>query len=175
MATTYKDCVRVVEKEKRRALGTDLRRPLTAYEQQIVYGLYSFASFIDLGKGVMQKRNAHIKRATARMGLIKWACRSLFADYLDQLTEDGRQTFYRRAHSMQLSVVVRKIQDNPDDGWKMCEDKTLRAVARAAWTGTCQYCALSGQAAKKCDLRKALDGLQCLEPSDNPACWYRGD
>lgn len=172
---TYKDCQRVVAQEKRRSLGDDMQRPLTAYEQQIVYGLYSFARFMDLGREVMDKRNKAIKRGTARMGLIKWACQSLFKDYMDQQTEAGRQTFYRRAHSMQLSVVARKIQDNPDDGWKMCEDKTLRAVARAAWIGTCQYCALTGQDAKKCELRKALDGLQCLEPSDNPACWYRGD
>ena len=172
---TFKDCKRVAALEKRRSLGNDMQRPLTAYEQQIVDGLHSFASIMDLGREVMHKRNKEIKRGAARMGLIKWACRSLYADYMQQLTEDGRQTFQRRAHSMQLSVVVRKIQDNPDDGWKMCEDKTLRAVARAAWAGNCQFCALAGQEAKKCELRKALDGLQCIEPSDNPACWYRGD
>ena len=96
MATTYKDCVRAVEREKRRSLGTNLQRPLTGYEQQIVYGLYSFATFVDLGKGVMQKRNAHIKRAAARMGLIKWACMSLFTDYMSQLTPEAQDTFARR-------------------------------------------------------------------------------
>lgn len=172
MATTYKDCLRAVEREKRRSLGTNLQRPLTGYEQQIVYGLYSFATFVDLGKGVMQKRNAHIKRAAARMGLIKWACMSLFTDYMSQLTPEAQDTFARRAHHSQLSVVTRQMEDR-HDGWKMCKDKDLKELAGAAWQGTCQYCALTGQEAKRCKLRKTLDGLQCLEPSDSPDCWYK--
>lgn len=172
---TYKDCQRVVAQEKRRSLGDDMQRPLTAYEQQIVYGLYSFSAFVELGKDVMARRNARIKRSTARIGLILWACRSLFDDYMAQLTVEGEETFRRRARNMQLSVVARRIQDRTDDGWKLCRDRDLELLAHAAWTGNCQYCALTGQEAKKCPLRKALDGLQCLEPSDNPACWYRGD
>ena len=108
MATTYKDCLRAVEREKRRSLGTNLQRPLTGYEQQIVYGLYSFATFVDLGKGVMQKRNAHIKRAAARMGLIKWACMSLFTDYMSQLTPEAQEALLIlvRIKSVLLPVYV---------------------------------------------------------------------
>ncbi len=174
MATTYKDCVEAVAQEKRRALGDDMRRPLTACEQQIVYGLYSFATFADFGRGVMDKRNRHIPRAAMRLGLLRSTCISLFDDYMLQLTEEGRETFKRCARNMQLSVITRRIRDKTDDGWKLCKDKDLQHLARAAWTGTCQYCALTGQEARKCSLRKTLDGLQCLEPSDNPDCWYRG-
>ena len=172
---TYKQCMDVVEHEKRRSLGTDLQRPMTTYESQIVYGLHAIAVWMDMAKGVMGKRNAHIIRANARIGLIKWACRSLYEDYVKQLTPEGYETFTRRASNMQLSVTVRKVSEKYEDGWKFCNDKDIEAIARAAWDSSCMFCGLTGQEAKKCKLRKTLDSLQCIEPSDNPQCWYRGD
>lgn len=175
MPVTYKDCLDAAAHEKRRSLGDDLKRPLTAYEQQIVYGLYSFASFIDLGKSIMDKRNRHIKRAAMRMGLLKSTCRSLFGDYMAQLDERGRETFRRRASNMQLSVITRRVQEKTGDGWMLVREEDLSNIAQAAWKSSCVFCGLKGQEAKQCPLRKTLDGLQCIEPSDNPDCWYRGD
>lgn len=173
--TTYKDCIDACRAEKQRYLGDDLQRPMTQLESQIVYGLYSFATFCDYGKDVMAKRNKRIKRSTARLGLIRWACRSLYQDYIDQLTPEGCETFRKRAHNMQLSVTVRRVQDTDRDGWKLCRDVDLEALASAAWHGECQYCAKAGMDARKCKLRKTLDGLQCIEPGSNSDCWYRAD
>lgn len=175
MATTYDDCLRVCEAEKKRPLGDDLSRPMTQYESQIVYGLYSFAAFAGFARDVMAKRNKRIPRAVSRIGLIQWACRSLYTDYVAQLTKEGEQTFYRRAKNMQLTVTPRRVQERTEDGWKLVRDADLEALASAAWHGTCQYCALGGMDARKCKLRKTLDGLQCMEPGDNPDCWYRAD
>ena len=76
---------------------------------------------------------------------------------------------------MQLSVTVRRVQDPEHDGWKLCRDMDLEALASAAWHGECQYCAKTGMDARKCKLRKTLDGLQCIEPGSNSDCWYRAD
>lgn len=172
--TTYKDCQRAVEAHKQRLVGADLHRPLTELESQIVYGLYSFATFAgEFGKGIMEKRNKAIPRSNARLGLIRWACKSLFDDYMAQLAPEARTTFERRAHNMMMKVSVRTVAERYDDGWKLCPDKTLESLARAAWTGQCQYCALKGVDARKCKLRKAFDGLQCLEPTDSKDCWYK--
>lgn len=173
--TSYSDCLKAIDEHGKRSLGEDMQRPMTQLESQIVYGLYSFATFCDFGRDVMAKRNRHIKRATARLGLIKWACRSLYDDYIAQLTPEGCETFRRRAHNMQLSVVVRRVQDPEHDGYKLCKDTDLEALASAAWHGECQYCAKTGMDARKCKLRKTLDGLQCLEPGSNSDCWYRAD
>ena len=173
--TSYDDCLKAIDEHGKRALGEDLQRPMTQLESQILYGLYSFATFCDFGRDVMARRNKRIKRATARLGLIKWACRSLYDDYIAQLTPEGYETFRKRAHNMQLSVVVRKVQTPEHDGWKLCRDADLEALASAAWHGECQYCAKTGMDARKCKLRKTLDGLQCIEPGSNSDCWYRAD
>lgn len=76
--TSYDDCRKAIDEHGKRALGEDLQRPMTQLESQILYGLYSFATFCDFGRDVMARRNKRIKRATARLGLIKWACRSLY-------------------------------------------------------------------------------------------------
>lgn len=171
--TTYQDCLDEIKEHSRRSFGEDLQRPLTQLESQIIYGLYSFSIFADFGGDVMERRNRAIPRAKARLGLIRWACRSLFDDYIAQLSPEGHKTFQRRAHSMQLSVTVRRMTDRETDGYKLCRDVDLEALASSAWHGTCQYCALKGIDAKKCRLRKTLDALQCLEPSDSKDCWYQ--
>ena len=172
---TYKQCMDVVAHEKRRSLGDNMQRPMTTYESQIVYGMNAISQWMDMAKGVMAKRNSHILRANARIGLAKWACKSLYEDYVKQLTDEGYVTFTRRAQNMQLAVTVRKVSEKYEDGWKFCSDKALENLARAAWDSKCMFCGLVGQEAKRCELRKTLDSLQCIEPSDNPHCWYRGD
>ena len=159
--TTYQDCLDEIKEHSRRSFGEDLQRPLTQLESQIVYGLYSFSAFADFGRDVMERRNRAIPRAKARLGLIRWACRSLFDDYITQLSPEGRKTFQRR------------MTDRETDGYKLCRDIDLEALASSAWHGTCQYCALKGIDAKKCRLRKTFDALQCLEPSDSKDCWYQ--
>ena len=115
--TTYQDCLDEIKEHSRRSFGEDLQRPLTQLESQIIYGLYSFSAFADFGRDVMERRNRAIPRAKARLGLIRWACRSLFDDYIAQLSPEGRKTFQRRAHSMQLSVTVRRMTDRETDGY----------------------------------------------------------
>ena len=174
--TTYDDCRKAIDEHTQRQIGEDTARPLTQLESQIVYGMYCFATFTDFAREVMKRRNKSIKRSTARIGLIRWACMSLFQDYIAQLGPEARETLTRRAHNMQLAVTVRRVTERTQDGWKFCRDEDIEAMAYAAWHGTCEFCALRGVDAKKCKLRKTLDALQILEPSsDNKDCWYRAD
>lgn len=174
MATDFKECVRIVKHERGRSLGDDMQRPMTTYESQVVYALYAISEYMILAKEVLHKRSSTIKRATARMGLIRWAARSLHDDFVGQMNKAGRDTFFRRAKDMQLSVNPRRVQERTSDGWKLCSDRDLEALSQAAYHSECQFCGRAGQEAKACPLRRALDGLQCIEPSDNPDCWYKG-
>ena len=155
----------------------ELDRPLNQMEQEALQILFATGEFMDNMSSVLEPRLKQIKRGKQRVGLMRWAARSLFADIIEQLTTDAARRFVKTAQVMRCEVRPAGVSAAPrehDETIIRCND--LYTLAEEAYRGKCIMCDRQGKEVKRCKLKKALDDnmlLNAHEATEKGGCWYQ--
>lgn len=155
----------------------DLSRPLNYLEQEALQALFAFGEFTDNLSSVLAPRLAVIPRARQRVGLMRWAARSLFRDVLEQMTDDAADRFVKTAQVMRCEVRpvgVSKVPREHDETIVKCSD--LYVLTEHVYRQECVMCDRHGKEVKRCKLKKTLDNMMILtahEAVNEGGCWYQ--
>lgn len=166
--------MQLVEKINAMRVPETLERPFNTFEQQELHALFAMGEQVDVAKKVLAKRLSAIPRGMTRLGMIQYACRSLFADLVNQMTRESAERFVCNSRLMRVEIRPTGVSALKRNDQSLVFNDDLYALVEAAYRGNCQYCSKTGAQTKKCPIKRAIDHTQLLIPYDEECgCWYK--